>query len=81
MPAESFALLLETLKHQMGPVSIEQYFQTIQYLLRIRSSKELAEIADISEGLEQRLKSSAMNASSVAELIASKNQTVHLHTS
>jgi len=51
------------------PVFIEAFKDIILYKLRTASPNELLSIADVSEGLENRLISSAIKADSVAKLI------------
>lgn len=64
---------LETMKQEMssglGPVFIENYAPNLFYLLRTQPKEWLAEIYEVTEGLENRIYEMARTAGSVEDLI------------
>lgn len=55
MPKSSFEILYEGIKKGVSPIELNSFSQELNFLLRSKTPKELAEILDISEGLENRI--------------------------
>ncbi|AOT68401.1 nucleotidyltransferase [Geosporobacter ferrireducens] len=69
MPKESYALLMDSIKNHLAPVTQSSFDQTILYHLRYLQKSRLMELSDVSEGLENRIKEAAYSAKSYAELL------------
>ncbi len=63
IPPESFKVLSHTINSGYGPVFLENFEQAILFTLRSTSPETLKKIIDINEGLENRIKVSALKSS------------------
>lgn len=70
LPKSSFELLRKKLKTGEYVKNLSVYEQEIIYILRRMTITEIANLPDVSEGLENRIKSAANDAQNLEELIA-----------
>ena len=70
VPSSTFNLLKEELRINKGPVFTEDFAQVIISIIRKISLEELRDIFDVNEGLEHRIKTASIKASSIKELIS-----------
>lgn len=68
LPAESMHILYQEMKAGRAPISSDQLEQIILYKLRTASISELQQIHEVSEGLEHRIKETAMQVGTLEEL-------------
>ncbi len=68
MPASSLALLEKEICFGRAPISFDSLEQLILYKLRMTSREHLAEIYEITEGLENRIQKSAISSGTLEEL-------------
>ncbi|KAB3531427.1 nucleotidyltransferase [Alkaliphilus serpentinus] len=68
VPETTYNLLTVSFKDGIGPVFADDFQQSIFTLLRRASFEELREIQDVVEGLENKIKDSSLNCSSLQEL-------------
>ena len=69
MPESSYDILEECLKKGNIVKSLSAFDKEILYMLRKMSTEEIAELPDVSEGLEYSLKKAATSCNSVVELL------------
>ena len=69
MPMGSYSVLREEIKAGRFVRDISIFEKEIIYKIRIMSTSELAQIADVSEGLENKIKSAASSCNTFDELI------------
>lgn len=69
MPESSYDILEECLKKGNTVKSLSAFDKEILYMLRKMSTEEIAELPDVSEGLEYSLKKAATSCNSVVELL------------
>ena len=69
MPASSYQIILDELKKGINPITISCFEQGIFSQLRRMSIDEIKEIHGIQEGLENRLKESAISSFNIENLI------------
>lgn len=69
VPPTTFSIIQEETAAGRGPVFIENYAKLLFYLLRTSSPEDIAALCDVTEGLENRIISSASTAGSVKELL------------
>ena len=70
VPASTMEILQEELNYGKVISDISCFEKEILYILRKMSVEEIAKIADVTEGLENRIKSACNNCNTVQELIA-----------
>ena len=73
LPASSLEILREEFKAGKGPIFAEDFGLQLLTLLRRNSKEKLTNYEDVRGGLENRIKESALNTTSWAELIAEIN--------
>jgi len=69
MPENALEILMDSINKGMSPITLDAFSEYLNYLLREKSSKELACISDVAEGLENRIKSSANNYFKTTEIL------------
>ncbi len=69
VPPTTLSIIKEEIASGRGPVFIENYAKILFYLLRITPPEEIAALCDVTEGLENRIISSARTAGSVKDLM------------
>lgn len=70
MPEFALKIMTEQFEKGCGPVFIQDFGQAILCTVRRMKAEEIAEIADVSEGLENKIKAAALSCSSIDELIS-----------
>lgn len=70
VPYETYELLEECIKNNKFIPSISVFEKEIIYTLRKMTLSEIAELPDVSEGLENKIKAAANNCNTLDELIA-----------
>ena len=79
MPKSSFDIMYECLRSGKTVANLSKFEQTIIYNLRRMSLEEIADLPDVSEGLEHAIKNAANSCNTIDELISivkSKRYTV-----
>ncbi len=71
MPKAAYELLVNEVTRRANPAHPQDFFSLIKYKLITSSAEELGEILDLSEGLENRLKSLMKKASGYIDLVES----------
>lgn len=69
VPENSFTILNDALTLGKAPMTLKNFEKEILFLLRTLTTKELSELSDITEGLENVLKKSANEAFEIDDLI------------
>lgn len=69
LPKSSYEILMEELKKQNVVLDISQYEKEIIYNLRNMSLKQIQNIPDVSEGLENAIKNAASSCNNLPELL------------
>lgn len=69
MPKPSVYIIKEAISQNIGPVFMENLEQLILGTLRMMTTKEMTNIMDVEEGLENRIKRYAMGASTLDEFL------------
>ncbi len=69
LPSESYSILKAGISNKQAPVFPADVFALLRYKLLCTPEKQLANILDISEGLENRIKTAIKSANSYDELI------------
>ncbi len=69
MPSNAYRLLKEEIRKGNYVVSVTQYEKEILYNLRKMSLQEIADLPDVSEGLENSIKNAANSCNNVKDLI------------
>ena len=69
IPNNVFEILIDGINKGIAPITLDSFCEYLNYLLREKSSQELACISDISEGLENRIKSSADSCFKTKEIL------------
>ena len=69
MPANAYTLLKEEIKKGNYVISIAQYEKEILYNLRRMRVEEIANLPDVSEGLENAIKSAANSCNNLRDLV------------
>ncbi len=69
MPRNSYMLLKEEIRKGNYVLDLVKYEKEILYILRKMSVKEIAELADVTEGLENTIKNAADSCNSLIELV------------
>lgn len=69
VPKETFMILNREFSKGTGPISSENFYPFILYLLRRASKEELLKVFDVSEGLENRIVRESFRCKNLSELI------------
>lgn len=69
MPTSSFRILYENIRNNTYNLNLNVFSKEIIYKLRMMSNEEIADLPDVSEGLENLIKSSADKTNNIDELI------------
>lgn len=80
MPKSSFDIMYDCLKEGKTVPSLAKFEKEIIYNLRRMSIAEIAELPDVSEGLEHSLKNAASSCNTIAELIEMVKSKRHTQT-
>ncbi|MCI8342048.1 MAG: nucleotidyltransferase [Firmicutes bacterium] len=80
MPETACKTLLENIESKNAPIFIDDFYQSISYVARIKPGFELAKIYGIDEGLENRIKNAFSAASSIDEAISLVKSKRYTHT-
>ncbi|KPU43955.1 hypothetical protein OXPF_21200 [Oxobacter pfennigii] len=70
LPDSSYEILKRQFETDKGPVFFEDFCQSILYILRRMSLREISEIMDVNEGLEHKIKKAAISSCTLEELIS-----------
>lgn len=71
MPDYSFKLLKEQIDKKNAPISLKNFEDIIFYSIRSKTTDEIKQIIDVSEGLENKIKEAAENCYDIYSLIDS----------
>lgn len=80
MPKSSFDIMYDCLKDGKTVPNLAKFEKEIIYNLRKMSVKEIAELPDVSEGLEHSIKDAASSCNTIAELIEKVKSKRHTQT-
>lgn len=69
MPKSAYDILIENLKNGTFNIDLNNYSKIIIYKLRTMTLKQIAELPDVNEGLENIIKASAEKTNDLSELI------------
>ena len=69
MPASSYTRLRESIKKGNYIMDLSKYEKEILYVLRNKTAEEIAQLPDVSEGLENSIKTAANSCNNLLDLI------------
>ena len=69
MPKSAYDILIENLKNGTFNIDLNNYSKIIIYKLRTMTLKQIADLPDVNEGIENLIKSSADKTNNISELI------------
>jgi predicted nucleotidyltransferase len=69
MPEAAFRIFADLLDGGFSPVSSQNFFKEVLYAIRMLPAERIAQIPDVSEGLENRIKSAGESAKDYDDLV------------